>query len=803
MTGDDRASRAPRRAEGGAPGGLRRAASGRRPPAGGPSTPLPRGVRSPAGAAGSAPPTPSAWRDRASLPFLAAIVLSAFLLFTLELLAGRRVLPVFGGTPGVWATTLSFFTAILFAGYLYAHLVATRLDPGRGGVVHLAVAATAVAATVLAPSEIAALRQPDLPEALNVVLVQAITAGPAAFLLAATTPLLSAWYGRRGHDPWWLYAASNGASFAALLAYPFVIEPLIGQAAQRVLLGVGLAIFAATLGAIAWPSRRAAVRDGGGTSAETLAIARETTSILAAGATRPAGRTTFRRRAIWLLAALVPAGLLSATTNFVTTDLLSAPLLWIGPLGIYLLSFVVAFSARGGRIVQVAELVAPAAAVMLWLPWIAPVDWPAATLLAVELGAFLVLAVVIHGRLARDRPGAAELTGFYLVMSAGGMLATAFVALVAPVVFPAIYEYPLLVLAAIAVLELLPGPRRVPLRWRPVPLLRAAAGRLAPFAAAAVLLLVLVAATNELKLMAVLQMFVIGALVLAIGIRPGALAGASLVAILLLANAYRTGLIHEERTFFGVLRIRANEDARAEMSGTTLHGFQFLAAEKQQVPTTYYVADGPLGQLIQDTRDRAPNLRLGVVGLGVGTMAAYARPGDELTFYEIDAAAVRIAKDPALFTYLSGSHVEPRIVLGDARLSLQREPPGLFDLLVLDAFSSDAVPTHLLTMEAIAEYVRTLRPGGILAFHVTNRYYRLESAVIATAQASGLGALVKRYFPTDEGRGDRAATASVWVVVGTRAEMPRYRGLGWGDTSPGPVLTDDFADLLRVFRLLG
>jgi spermidine synthase len=214
------------------------------------------------------------------------------------------------------------------------------------------------------------------------------------------------------------------------------------------------------------------------------------------------------------------------------------------------------------------------------------------------------------------------------------------------------------------------------------------------------------------------------------------------------------------------------------------------------------VADGPLGQLIQDRRDRTPNLRLGVVGLGIGTTAAYGRPGDELTFFEIDPAAVRIAQDRTYFTYLADAQVQPRIVLGDARISLAVETAGSFDLLVLDAFSSDAVPTHLLTREAIAGYVRTLRPGGILAFHVTNRFYHLDSAVVATAQATGLGALVKRYTPTDEALVQRAATASIWVVAGPRAEMPRYRGLGWGDTSPGPVLTDDFADLLRVFRLL-
>ena len=752
--------------------------------------------------------------DRRSLPFVVAIGLSAYLLFTLELLAGRLVLPVFGGTPGVWATTLSFFTAILFAGYLYAHLAATRLSPRAGGLLHLAVAGVAVAATILAPREISALRRPDMPEALNVLLAQALTAGPAAFLLAATTPLLSAWYGRRGHDPWWLYATSNGASFAALVAYPFVLEPLIGMAAQRVLLAAGLAVFAVLLATIVAP----AIHDRAGNGALERAAApqakldrrrraletdgKPAVAEPAAAVAEPAAAApTLRRRTVWLLVAFVPAGLLSATTNFITTDLLSAPLLWVGPLAIYLLSFVVAFSDRGRRALRIAERLAPAAAVMLWLPWVSPLAWPAPALLLVELGSFLVLAVVLHGRLALDRPDARHLTGFYLVLSAGGMLATGFVALLAPIIFPAIYEYPLLVLAAIAAMALLPRPGQLVAARTPARLARELGVRLLPFGVAALLLLPLVALDKPDALGDVVAQLTLGAIIVAAAFHPSVLAGASLAVIVLATMVERSNLILEERTFFGVLRVQADQTARAEFSGTTLHGFQFVDTARRTIPTTYYVADGPLGQLITDVRDRTQTLRVGIVGLGVGTTAAYARPGDAFTFYEIDAAAVRIAQDPAYFTYLGDAAVPSRVVLGDARLSLADEPDGSFDILILDAFSSDAVPTHLLTREAIAGYVRTLRPGGVLAFHVTNRFYRLESAVVATAQAQGLGALVKGYNPTEEGLALRGALASAWVVAGPRTEMPRYRGLGWGDTVPGPVLTDDFADLLRVFRL--
>jgi SAM-dependent methyltransferase len=662
---------------------------------------------------------------------LAAISLSAFLLFSIELLAGRLVLPAFGGTPGVWATTLSFFTAVLFLAYVYAHLVATRLSPRAGGRLHLGVATLALAALAVAPSQVASLRHPGLAEPLNVLLAQAVLVGGPAFLLGSTTPLLSAWYARGGGDPWWFYAASNAASLAGLLAYPLIIEPRLGLGVQRTAVAIGVAAFVLLIGAVVLRATRASPAS-------------------VRGEGPPAASLTIRRQAAWLIAAFVPAGLLAATTNFITTDLVSAPLLWVGPLGIYLASFVVAFSHRGRRILPTIDLLLPVAAMLLFFPFV--VDTSGAQpwiLLTSELGAFWIVATGIHGRLARDRPDERHLTRFYLVLSAGGMLATAFVALLAPVIFRTIYEYPILILMGLAVPIMLSRSRRRTL---------------------------------------------------------SELVGISVIISLLVAWALTTRDPYlQRRSFFGVIRLDTNGVITSEYSGSTLHGVQFLDARRRE-PTTYYVRLGPLGDAFADLRARLPRAYVGVVGLGVGTAAAYARPGDTFAFFEINPTVVEIAENPSYLTYLSDSPVKPRIVLGDARLSLAAEPAGSLDLLVMDAFSSDAVPAHLLTRQAMAVYLRVMRPGGLILFHLSNRFYDLPPPVAATAASLGLDAAVRFYEPSSAEATRIAAQVSIWLAVGQPLDVQRLRSLGsWGDVrdSAGPVLTDDYADLLRVLRLGG
>jgi SAM-dependent methyltransferase len=718
------------------------------------------------------------------LAFVAAIGLSAFLLFSLELRAGRLVLPVFGGAPAVWTTSLCFFTAVLFLGYVYAHFVATRVSFRTAGAVQLGLSVAVVVVAVIAPTHLASLRVSGIPAGLNVLLVLAVIAGGPAFLLATTTPLLSAWYAAPGDNPWWLFAVSNGASFLALLAYPLLVAPYIGFSDQRILLIVGLTVYTASLVIIVLGLCRGAAP--------------------AAPAAEPVAALSGRRQVVWLVAALVPAGLLSATTNFLQTDLISAPLIWIGPLAVYLASFVVAFTDRGRPLVRACDWLVPVAATLLWIPFIKPGGWPPTAVLGIELGALFVLAVAIHGRLAADRPGAGRLTRFYLILTAGGALGTAFVSLVAPVIFNDVYEYPLLIIAGLLVLVLLPGEKRPALpRVRPYRVrlariyLTRAVVRVLAYSAVATLIYLLVDARGSGLARDVRALLFFGGIVVFLAFTPRALAVVAPITIVILMAVNWTSPLVRDRTFFGVVEVRQSEGIHEEYSGTTLHGLQFTD-DRRTEPTTYYTRLGPLGSVFDNLRTRTTEARIGVVGLGVGTIAAYAQPGDQMTFYEINSAVVDIARNPAYFTYLADAAVAPQIVLGDARLSLEDRPTGSFDLLILDAFSSDSVPAHLLTKESIQTYVRTLRPGGVLAFHLSNRYYDLVPPVAATARSTGLNALTLQ-TPIPGGQAEDVATAaSVWLVVGSRGDIQGLVRMGWSSAPEGGyVLTDDYSDLTR------
>ena len=719
--------------------------------------------------------------------YVVAVASSAFLLFSLELFAGRLILPAFGGSPAVWTTTLAFFTAVLFLGYVYGHLVAARLGSRLGGIVQILIGCLAIGALVATPADIGLLRIPGLPEAINVLIALSILAGVPGFLLGTTTPVVSTWFAEHGDDPWWLYAASNAASLTALLAYPFLIEPNIGLSLQRALLTIGIGAFVGVLGAIVM---------------RTFIEARSPSFDNLDGSAAPT-RIGFWRPLRWLVIAFIPAGLLSATTAFLATDLVSAPLIWIGPLAIYLASLVVAFSARGRRVLGVVEWLVPAGATLLWVPFIDRTGWPITALLLVIFVSYGVIATALHGRLALDRPHERHLTLFYLVLSAGGLLATGFVALVAPLIFDEIYEYPLLLVMGIGALEMLPGPAAAGRRAGIQGPAREALQRLAPLAVVG-LLVVLVLIRDDLTMARAVAGFVaVGAVLVALTRRPALLAaGTAVIIIALSALSAPNDLVVRVRTFFGVIEV--TEDlasmSRTEYSGTTLHGVEFLDARSQE-PTTYYVTDGPMGDAFDDLRARAEAPSVAIVGLGIGTTAAYGQTGDTFSFYEIDPAVVEIASDPSLFTYLSDAPVSLRIVLGDARLSLAAEPNASIDLLVLDAFSSDAVPAHLLTREAMIDYRRVLRPGGVAIFHLSNRYYDLPPAVASTAESIGLRALALGYQPDPASEARLAAKATQYVVVGAAADVSRFADLGWvRQPRSGPVLTDDFFDTLRLLR---
>lgn len=768
----------------------------------------------------------------ATLLVVLAIALSSFLLFAIELIIGRLVLPVFGGAPAAWATVLVFFQGVLLLGYLYGHLSASRLGPRRGATIHVALVVVAVAALALAPARLDEVHDSTLHPIADVLKTLILVVGLPAFLLTTTTPLLSSWYARLrgvGADPYWLYAASNGASFAALLLYPLAIQPALGLTAQRASWSIGFVALGAILMAVAAVALLGTTRRGRahlrrpGHDAEAPEGLRRSDEAL--------GAITAGRRARWLVLAAVPSGLLAAVTNLVATDLVSAPLLWVGPLAIYLLTFVVVFSPRLRAVIPAAVALAPVAVTLLWVPLGSVGVWPVAPLVLVAYLGFAVVATALHGRLADDRPDARHLTEFYLLLSAGGVIGGAFVGILAPIAFSGIWELPILLVVALVALgwsvpagaagmgrfagtnpsvgsgrSERPGRARRGLQLRPF--VSGAHARLVPYAMIAGLLILSIAPTGGLGLEVALRWLAVGGLLLLVGGQPRFFALATGL-LLVLATFVLPGPVRfQERSFFGVTRVLLAPDGRSVqlMHGNTLHGLQATDPALRREPTAYYARTGPAGDLFAATQQRLARLGrpgvVGIAGLGAGGLATYAQPGDHFTFYEIDPVVVRVARDPTMFTFLADMPEPASIVLGDARLSLRDVPDGTQDLLVIDVFSSDSPPAHLLTVEAIGDAMRTVAPGGVLAVHVSNRYYDLAPAVAGAAEALGLVSLQRAYAPSTADVQRFLATPSIWVVLArTPADLAALASRGWTPITPTPPLTDDNADLLRLLRL--
>ncbi len=714
----------------------------------------------------------------------------------MEPLVGRLVLPTFGGTPAVWTTILFFFQAVLLAGYLYGHLSVTRLGPA-GPVVHVVISVIALVALIVAPQRIADLQVTGASPVLSLLWILVLIVGLPAFVLTTTTPILSGWFARarstRGRDPYWLYALSNGGSLLALLAYPVLIEPNLGLAQQRGIWTIGYAVL---IGSVVVAALRSGWRTG----------ERAAESDIHAAADPP---IDWKRRARWLLLAFVPSGLLSAVTNFIATDLVSAPLLWVAPLALYLASFVVAFSPRGGRLVRGSVILAPAMVTLLWVPYGSAGGWPLLVILTMELGAFAIIAVALHGVLARDRPAPSHLTSFYLTLATGGALASAFVAIVAPTVFPDVWEYPILLVAALVALALTSNRAAVVRRaGRALDFRPFYAGfrrRVVPYIAVGAVMMIGLVATGALASEAGIRWLAVGGLVLLVGARPWFLTASTTLVLLLATFVLAPPATFQARSFFGVSKVLTSPDGALTllMNGTTVHGSQANDDAKRRSPQSYYVKAGPAGSLfrVASARGATGHLDVGVAGLGSGALAGYVESDMAMTFFEIDPIVVDVASDPTFFTYLADAPVEPAVILGDARLSLALQPTAAFDLLVLDAFSSDTPPVHLFTVEAVADEIRVLRPSGLLAFHISNRYYDLGPAVAAAVAQNGLTTLERWH---DVGAiHEPGETPSRWLAASSDPEtLAALRADGWVDIRPAAhPFTDDYSDLIRYLRL--
>jgi hypothetical protein len=621
-----------------------------------------------------------------------AVGISAFLLFLVEPLFAKMILPWFGGSAGVWTVCLVFFQSALLLGYLYADVCTRRLRPRRQVSLHIALLALSLLLLPLSPSSFWRPGPGENPS-WRILGLLTFALGLPYVLLSTTSPLIQSWWSRRlpQSDPYRLFALSNFASLVALLSYPFFIEPRSSTYAQSLGWSAAFALFVAVCALAAWNSRSAP-------------------SVLPASEEANRGNPGWPIRVLWIALAACGSMLLLTITNHLSQNVAPVPLLWVLPLALYLLTFTLAFSRRSlyPRWIWIRLLAVTLGAIgyAIYDPRIVE-----AIQISVPLfcGSLFVCCMFCHGELSRLRPGAAHLTSFYLMLALGGALGAVFVGLIAPAIFSNLYEFPLTLLftAFLALVTMWEE------GW----------------------------AARALWAVAAIAM----AIVVVVNVR-----------------GYEKDSLVMVRSFYGALRVTQTREigpqqARMLYHGTIRHGAQFLLPPKREEPTTYYSRDSGAGFALRYCCDGAK--RVGVVGLGVGTLAAYGKRGDSFRFYEINPQVVSIAQN--VFTYLRESPAKIDIALGDARLSLEQESPQRFDVLAVDAFSGDAIPVHLLTREAMAIYLGHLKPDGILAFHTSNSYLQLAPVVKQLANSFGYPARLIENEPDE----DNLISTADWVLV--------------------------------------
>jgi SAM-dependent methyltransferase len=669
------------------------------------------------------------------MPLSAATVfLSAFLLFLVQPLIAKRILPWFGGAAIVWTLAMVFFQLVLLLGYAYAHGIASRLRGRTQAAVHVALLAASLAFLPVAPDPTWKPHGGDNPVAGVLGLLFA-TVGLPYFLLSATSPLVQAWLARAnpGASPYRLFALSNLASMLALLGYPFAIEPWLGVRVQSIAWSAGYAAFALLCAALAWRSRDLAPP----APARDDAIAGE----------RPGAGAI----ALWLVLSATGAALLLAVTNHLTQNIPSIPLLWVVPLAVYLLTFILCFESerwyrRDAWLAALAWMVC----MMAWFLVDRSLEFQLFWQAGVFTAGLFVACMFCHGELAGLRPAPRHLTLFYLVVAAGGVAGGALVGIVAPVVLPGYLELQV----AVAVVAFLAVALNM---GRPIPVVA-----------------------------------------LLVAVSCGATA-----ALAWRLHDFTAGTVYIERNYYGVVRVKesqadpADPDTRHRslVHGSILHGEQWLSEKYRRSATTYYKTSSGIGRTLLAFEGKP--IKVGIIGLGAGTIAAYADADDVYRFYDIDPAVVKVAN--TWFTYLEDSAGKIDVVLGDARLNLEREAPQGFDVLAVDAFSGDSIPVHLITGEAVAEYRRHMKPDGVIAFHISNRFLDLKPVLLSIAQRQGL-AFAYLHEPGDEG-----GTTSDWVLL---TRNPPFLALPSIAEITEPVApepgfrpwTDDYSSLVSVLR---
>lgn len=719
--------------------------------------------------------------------FAITLILSAFLLFSVQPLFGKMVLPLLGGTPGVWNTAMVFFQALLLGGYAYAHLSTKYMNVRAQAVLHVALLSLCVLVLPIAiPESWSHPPATENPIPWLLGLMTAVIGGPF-FVLAGTAPMLQRWFSTTDHpdaqNPYFLYAASNLGSMAALIAYPTVIEPWLGLPQQSCLWMVGYIALIILIGGAALMSRK---------GTPTLAFDPH----LPANSTEP----THQMRLLWLMLAFIPSSLMLGVTTYITTDVASAPLFWVIPLALYLLTFIIVFSRR--LMLQVPTAYRWQSFVMILVALLFVRDpFPIKAIsVCLHLAAFFFCALTCHLALAHRRPTPQYLTEFYLIMSLGGVLGGIFNSLIAPFLFVIPLEYALMLCVSMLV-PFITGD----LLFRKKDIIHG--HRLMIIAIVAALISMLVMSSKAVAATMMVTIFMMLFLLRR--------SGAAFVLTLLTVIAIDPGFtwsnlsqtLHMERNFFGVIRVLNSEGGgmRSLMHGTTLHGSQALVEEYRLTPLSYYADKNPGGQVfgMLDKQEPEAPQKIAVLGLGLGTLACHDRENRDFVFYEIDPAIRRIAENKNLFSYLADCGSPYDIIMGDGRLRMAEAPDASYDMIFLDAFSSDSIPVHLLTREAFEMYFRKLKPEGLIVVHISNRF--LDLAPLVTALGKDMGAEV-RFNKNDTemvGVMDIAMQASLFGVMTKGPDMtatinrdfPQWRTYNGDEIRPW---TDDYANVFYL-----
>jgi hypothetical protein len=739
--------------------------------------------------------TKSLDRSAALVPaYVSTMLLSACLLFLVQPMFARMALPLLGGTPAVWAIAMCFFQAMLLGGYCYAHLLKRFMAPAHAVGLHITLMALAWFSLPvdLPPTAVPA---GGATAGLWLIGLMAKSIGYPFFFLSATAPLLQSWFARTTHsnaaNPYFLYSASNIGSLGALIAYPFVVEPLLGLRMQAMLWSGGFMLLAACIAVCGIMMMRSLA------PTRIVAIAETTTHVI------------WKQRGWWIFMSFVPSALLVAWTNHITTDIASAPFLWLPPLVLFLLTFVLVFrdqpliSMRVARVVQLITL--PIAFIVQFaLPLTLAVP-----VMVIGAFSFFATAIICHRQLYESRPDAQHLTEFYMLMSLGGVLGGLFVSLMAPLVFSSVLEYPLLLIIGIAAQrDLLNDPK-----------LRATLHRPAlPIAVFAGLLALVAFTTNNggshlLFTTRTLELAFFGACAF-IMIRAGRVSLAILSIVMTFCVNF-AGQPQERvamRSYFGVLTVAdgaAENPFRLLVHGTTMHGAQRLdeltpGFTGKPHALTYYSPQGGMARALLTTQTRlaaeGKNGIYRVIGLGTGSLACYSKPGEDWAYYEIDRDVIRVARDANQFTFLSSCAPDMKMIEGDARITLQNEGQSKADYLLVDAFSSDSIPVHLITTEAMQLYMSHVKDDGVLVMHVTNRYMDLVPVVAANMKAidPALQGRVVDFVPSTNN--DVNAMHSIAIIISKSPAALELLDQAGGTVPLTPVAsvekwTDDFANL--------